>query len=123
MIGLVVPADAAVEPYTVEWEREALLLSLLYREIGCDSVDSFRIRLSFADLTVWVDDTGLLGDAPEYNDRLLLLANMLGYGAEALAGPGFITGPPDPGGDMTGLPDDTVAGLLAALAHIREVAR
>lgn len=123
MIGVVVPADPRADAYTVEWEQDAHLLPLLYREIGCDSVDSFRIRLPFADLTVWVDDTGLLAEAPAYNDRLLRLAHSLGYMADSLAGTALITGPVTEAGDMTGLPADTVAGLLAFLGDLTEAMR
>lgn len=111
------PADMTVAPYPVEWATERELLPLLHREIGCEYVDSFRIRHPLVDLAVWVDDTGLLADTVVHNDRALTFARTLGYMAEALAGNAVLTGPPDPGGDMTGLPDDTVASLVALFAR------
>lgn len=112
LLGLVVPADQTKPTYVVRWTKEDELLPLLYREIGCELVDSFRIRHPSADLTVWVDDTGLMEDDIAHNDRALGLARGLGYQASDLAGNAVITGPPNPDGDMAGLTPDMTSQLV-----------
>lgn len=112
--AVVVPVNGPMR--FVEWEHDGQLLSLLHREIGADCVDSFRMRGRDGEMTGWVDDDGLLADAPELNLRLLQIAHACGYPAAALAGTGVITGGAAPDGDTLGLNDELVEWFERAAA-------
>lgn len=112
--AVVVPVEGPIR--FVEWQNDGDLLPLLQREIGTDCVDSFRMRGRSGEMTGWVDDEGLLVDAPKVNLRLLQIAHALGYPADALAGTGVITGGATVEGDTLGLNDELVAWFEAAAA-------
>lgn len=116
MKAYVLPADITQPGWIVEWTHQSELLPLMRREIGCDLVDHGRAVHPDGEFTIWVDDTGLTGPDPEYNDRAIGLARGGGWNVAALAGTAFITGGHDAGGNTLGLPglllqrlDDAVA--------------
>lgn len=107
--------------HDAHWTVDGQLLALLYREIGCDSVDSVTVNSPAGLLSVWVDDMGLLTASPAYNDRVLAFCRAYGANLPALAGTVVFTGGPLPDGSTPGLTDDQVQlceRLVSAAADV-----
>ena len=105
MIALVIPAELTAPPRLVGWPTEPELLPMLYSEIGCVAIHSFRIsHPPVVELTVWADVVGLLADTIDQNTRAVSFTRGLGYAAPGIAGTAVLTGPPNVAGEITGLP-------------------
>jgi hypothetical protein len=116
MRALVVPADAQQPCTVIEWQADGELLALIYGAIGCDTIDSFRIPLDGADLTVWVNDVGWYVDHPVRNARLHQVLAGLGHDRlYPVMGTVVFTEGADEEGDTQGLRESLLLDLQAAM--------
>lgn len=115
----VLPADVNQPGRVVEWARPDDLLPLMYREIGCDLVDHGRVVYPEGEATIWVDDNGLVGLDPDYNDHALGVARGGGWNAAAIAGTVFITGGHDVDGETLGLSDLLLSRIANTIRTVR----
>jgi hypothetical protein len=91
--GAVIPAQMSEPVRMLEWTAEDDLLPLLYREIGCRTVEAFGLPGNTA---VWVDEDGLFVDAPERNFRVEALVASYGLDLSGpVVGTAVLTGGPD----------------------------
>jgi hypothetical protein len=103
--ALVIPSDVLEPVRLVEYSRPQDLLDLLYREIGCDHVDTTpELPSRYGSFVLWVDDVGLLKQPIEHNDRAIGLCRAIGYDVPDLAGTAVITGGADGTGDTRTIP-------------------
>jgi len=89
--AIVVPVHGPIRFHHVE---ESKLLDFLHR--NCEGyVDVVRCaNEELGEITVWVNDTGLL-TGMEPNPRIMALASTMGRLGQPLVGPAVITGPPN----------------------------
>ena len=91
-VALVLPAGELPghldPPRTATWDGASnSLLALLYREIGCDTVDSSPdLATPDGPVRMWVDDEGLLRQPVAHNDRATAICRALGYDVPDVAG-------------------------------------
>ena len=108
-VALVLPAGELPgdldPPRTVTWS-ESSLLDVLYREIGCDAVDSSPdLWTPDGAVRMWVDDEGLLRRPIVHNDRAIAICRALGYDTPDVAGVAVFTGGTDEAGGTLPVPD------------------
>lgn len=121
MKAYVLPADLTQPGRIVEWHNHAELLSLMYAEIGTDCVDHGRAVYPEGEVTIWVDDTGLVGPHPEFNDHAIGIARCGGWNVAALAGTVFITGGCDASGGTLGLPEPLLHRIDTTIRTVRDL--
>ena len=95
-------------------------LAALYAVIDCDALDVVRLT---EHLDMWVDDEGMIIDAPVVNMAATILAHHFGRYSQLYFGTVVLTGAPNTNGDITPLTTalaDHIRGLLTAPSDERE---
>lgn len=107
-------------PRTVTWGgTSGALLDLLYREIGCDCVDSSPdLWTPDGAVRMWGDDEGLLRRPVAHNDRALAICRALGYDTPDVGGTVVFTGGTDAEGDTLTVPDGFVERIRESCAGV-----
>ncbi|MFE3519683.1 DUF3846 domain-containing protein [Streptomyces sp. NPDC059166] len=83
-------------------------LEILYRAIDCQAVDAVDISPR---LTMWLNDEGLMTDAPVNRPATILYA-IHNEPHQHYVGNVVITGGTDPRGETLGLTNEDIAGLI-----------
>lgn len=111
--ALVIPASPERPVRTVAWSGDALL-EVLYREIGCSTVDMLPGRLPDGGaIALWVDDEAWLqAPRPAENPRAVRLLQL----RAPLLGNVVVTGGVDAAGATLGLTDAQVLALTELCA-------
>ncbi|MEV7275291.1 DUF3846 domain-containing protein [Streptomyces bacillaris] len=91
----------------IEWPTDGHL-EILYRAIVCDRVDAVRISPK---LTMWIDDEGLITEAPINRSATILYA-LHKEPHQHYVGNVVITGGADHEGETLGLTKDEIAALV-----------
>jgi len=121
--AIVVPPDVTAEYRVIKWpyQQDGATLAVLHREIGCDCVDaSPRMQTPHGQFEFWCDDVGLLAEDYQHNDRMIVLARVVGYPVRDIAGTVVLTGGTDPAGHTLGLSPEVFAWLTVALEQITD---
>lgn len=109
--AIVIPVTGPVETHHVD---DSLMLDFLHRH--CEGVaDVVRLGGEHGELSLWVNDTGLL-DGLEPNLRVMALAEKFGRLGQMLVGPGVVTGGPnrETGEDLP-MTDEQLAFVLGVV--------
>ncbi|MEV0453548.1 DUF3846 domain-containing protein [Streptomyces sp. NPDC050600] len=100
----------------LDWPTDsAKTLETLRTAIECNMVDVADIT---ADLSMWIDDEGMLTESPYQNVPAFLLYAHYGAPRQAYFGNAVFTGGTDANGDTLGLTEDAVLGLLLNLLRL-----
>jgi hypothetical protein len=117
--AMVIPADGTKPVRVVGYARQSDLLSLLYREIGCEHVDATpELSSRLGPFVLWLDDVGLLMQPVVHNDRAIALCRAVGYDVADLAGTAVVTGGVGDEGDTLTLPPVFRDWLLHAFRQV-----
>ncbi|MFB7032194.1 MULTISPECIES: DUF3846 domain-containing protein [unclassified Streptomyces] len=114
--ALLVRPDGFIE--LMAWPADdKTTLQTLYTAIGCRAVDVVDIT---PDLSMWIDDEGLLADKPQENIPASLIYNHYGTPPQPYFGSAVFTGGTDKNGDTLGLTESAALELIQNVLDILE---